>query len=131
MCFDEEDLKLLRPLCFALRAKLETQSGVTICNSIKMIAKVCGVPCHVVKRLLRSSEFVENITCKSRACKKRKLTEEQEAFLVSEETLRKWLPFSLQTRAKLFELRFPGSRLPVTRLRLLYKKHKIKHRVIG
>ena len=67
----------------------------------------------------------------SKKCKARALTDEQTAFLVSETTLRKWLPFSLETRTKLFEQHYPGTKLAVTRLRLLYKKHRIRHRIIA
>ena len=51
-------------------------------------------------------------------------------YLTDDHILASWRTFSLRTRVKLFETRFPDRQLSIKTLRMIYKKMKIKQRVI-
>ena len=50
--------------------------------------------------------------------------------MISADTLRRWVSKSLEERVRLFERRYPGSKVTPYKLRLLYAKHKIRKKCI-
>ena len=50
--------------------------------------------------------------------------------MTDDHVLASWRPFSLQTRCRLFETRFPDRLITVNTLRKIYKLKQIKQRVI-
>ncbi len=51
-------------------------------------------------------------------------------YLTDDHILASWRTFSLRTRVKLLETRFPDRQLSIKTLRMIYKKMKIKQRVV-
>ena len=96
--------------------------------SLAKIRTLTGVPMHAIKLSLGNFRRLLRIDCHCRHCPEKELSQEQVNYLCDERTLSSWRTFSLVQRAALFSKRFPGIKIPVSKLRRVYRLNGIKLR---
>lgn len=121
------DLATITSAVHQLRFRTVTDhSNKPMCLSFRQISAIVGLSTFKVKRILEAYEKQQII--KRRKPAARHLLAEHERFLVSSETLTAWRLKSLAQRCILFHRAFPDKRISVTKLREVYKRHKITYR---
>lgn len=87
------------------------------------VAEKMGLTTFIVNKLILAK--LKGMTQHFKKWSIRKLDDEHLDFLISDETLRKWRPYSLRTRVLLFHRQFPDRFISVSRLRQIYQLHGI------
>ena len=101
--------------------------------SMRQIANYVNLTLNQVQALLRKDRLQAPAKARGhRYCNdsSRKLGRQHIEFLVSEKTLRSWVPYSLNTRAKLFHRKFPDKRISGKTLQKIYRRHEVVYKSI-
>ena len=102
----------------------KSQSYVSkICEDLKK--PQCAPKSQSKEIILTVNQYLE-----SEPISKHKFTEQQQRYLLSDQTLRRWSGHSIDERVALFKKRYPYSHCTVYKLRKFYQKHGVKKKVI-
>lgn len=93
--------------------------------TMKQIAYILNAPLHKVSSTVWKFKHPKMRNQVQRSVSAHTLEPEHEAFLTDVKTLRSWISFSLQRRAKLFHRRFPDKVTSASAICKLYKRKKI------
>jgi len=97
--------------------------------ALKPISTILHLPFNQVKRVCQRTTLKKKVR-KSKVQLARQLQEEHDSFLTAPATLKLWAGKTLLQRSILFHRHFPAKFISATSLCRLYKKHKIKRKVI-
>ena len=97
-------------------------------KSLADISKALKVPYHSVQHICRYK--YKPAKSKRYGGQHWKLEQEHVAFLLSEDTLKKWAGFTMKERITLFHRRFMNKKIAVTSLRRLYLNNKVKRKKV-